>query len=98
MSNEEYQRLLRARGRACASACPASGRGRRDIERLRRATSTTTSSPRAFRDLGGHDLADLLDAFARADAVTDRPTVVFAYTIKAWRLPTEGHPATTRRC
>ena len=23
----------------------------------------------------------------------DRPTVVFAYTIKGWRLPTEGHPA-----
>ena len=23
----------------------------------------------------------------------DRPSVVFAYTIKGWRLPTEGHPA-----
>ena len=28
-----------------------------------------------------------------ADAVTDRPSVIFAYTIKAWRLATEGHPA-----
>ena len=28
-----------------------------------------------------------------ADSVRDRPSVVFAYTIKGWRLPTEGHPA-----
>ena len=25
--------------------------------------------------------------------MTDRPSVIFAYTIKAWRLPTQGHPA-----
>ena len=48
---------------------------------------------RAIRDLGGHDLGDLREAFARADAVTDRPSVIFAYTIKAWRLATQGHPA-----
>ncbi len=47
----------------------------------------------AFRDLGGHDLAALIDGFQAADAVRDRPSVVFAYTIKGWRLPTEGHPA-----
>ena len=40
-----------------------------------------------------NDLARLLEAFAAADAVTDRPTVIFAYTIKAWRLATQGHPA-----
>jgi pyruvate dehydrogenase E1 component len=48
---------------------------------------------RAIRDLAGHDLGDLLDAFAQADAVSDRPSVMFAYTIKAWRLATQGHPA-----
>src|SRR6185312_16896136 len=47
----------------------------------------------AFRDLGGHDLEALIAAFRAADAVRDRPTVVFAFTIKGWRLPTEGHPA-----
>src|ERR671921_341259 len=47
----------------------------------------------AFRDLGGHDLEALITAFRAADAVRDRPSVVFAYTIKGWRLPTEGHPA-----
>ena len=49
-------------------------------------------SLRTLRNLGGHDLGDLLDAFAAADGVVDRPSVIFAYTIKAWRLPTEGHP------
>ncbi|MFZ0159074.1 MAG: pyruvate dehydrogenase, partial [Kineosporiaceae bacterium] len=43
-------------------------------------------------DLGGHDLAELLAAFAACDAVTDRPSVVFAYTVKGWGLPIAGHP------
>jgi pyruvate dehydrogenase E1 component len=41
-------------------------------------------------DLGGHDLGALLEAYRQADAVTDRPTVVFAYTVKGYRLPTAG--------
>jgi pyruvate dehydrogenase E1 component len=45
-----------------------------------------------IRDLGGHDIPQLLDAFAACDAVTDRPSVVFAYTVKGWGLPTAGHP------
>src|SRR5262249_22560993 len=47
----------------------------------------------AIRDLGGHDLADLRDAYREADEAHDQPCVIFAYTIKAWRLPTQGHPA-----
>lgn len=43
-------------------------------------------------DLGGHDMASLLEAFAEADAVTDRPTVLFAYTVKGWGLPLAGNP------
>ena len=43
-------------------------------------------------DLGGHDLPSLLDAYAECDAQTDRPSVVFAYTIKGWGLPTAGNP------
>lgn len=45
-----------------------------------------------LRDLGGHDPATLLDALLECDRVTDRPSVVFAYTIKGWRLPIEGNP------
>ena len=48
---------------------------------------------RAIRDLGGHDLVDLLDAFRAGRCRHDRPSVVFAYTIKARGLATEGHPA-----
>jgi pyruvate dehydrogenase E1 component len=43
-------------------------------------------------DLGGHDLASLLDAYASADASPNQPTVVFAYTIKGWGLPFAGDP------
>ncbi|WP_262281511.1 pyruvate dehydrogenase [Micromonospora sp. MA102] len=43
-------------------------------------------------DLGGHDLQAMLDAYAQCDAVTDRPSVVFAYTVKGWGLPIAGNP------
>ena len=44
----------------------------------------------AIRNLGGHDLASLREAF---DAIDDtRPTVIFAYTVKGYGLATEGHP------
>jgi pyruvate dehydrogenase E1 component len=82
MPNEEYQRLLRA-----------------DAGELRQRLEVDTGDLDdgelllTFRDLGGHDLGALLDGYRQADAVQDRPSVVFAYTIKGWRLPTEGHPA-----
>ncbi len=43
-------------------------------------------------DLGGHDLGLLVDTFGRCDAETNRPSVVFAYTIKGWGLPMAGDP------
>jgi pyruvate dehydrogenase E1 component len=43
-------------------------------------------------DLGGHDLSALLEAYRQCDAVTDRPSVVFAYTVKGWGLPIAGNP------
>jgi pyruvate dehydrogenase E1 component len=92
MSNEEYQRLLRSAAPELRERLPGTGRVRRDIERVT-ADLDDRELAAAVRDLGGHDLGFLLDAFARADSVTDRPSIIFAYTIKAWRLPTEGHPA-----
>ena len=82
MPNEEYQRLLRA------DATELRERLEVDVGDLDDAALLAT-----FRDLGGHDLATLLDGYRQADAVRDRPSVVFAYTIKGWSLPTEGHPA-----
>jgi pyruvate dehydrogenase E1 component len=92
MPNEEFQRLLRADADELRERLPGGGRGRRELSRLV-GELDDGELLRAVRDLGGHDLADLRDAFRGADAVTDRPSVVFAYTIKAWRLATQGHPA-----
>ncbi|UGS37339.1 transketolase-like TK C-terminal-containing protein [Capillimicrobium parvum] len=92
MTNEEYQRLLRATDEDLRERLPGEGRGRKDVGRVI-ADLDDAHLRAAVRDLAGHDLADLLDAFRSADEVTDRPSVIFAYTIKAWSLPTEGHPA-----
>lgn len=92
MGNEEYQRLLRSPAPELRERLPGSGRGRRELEKLV-GELEDGELVAAVRDLGGHDLQLLLDAYAEADAVTDRPSVIFAYTIKAWRLPTQGHPA-----
>jgi pyruvate dehydrogenase E1 component len=91
MPNEEYQRLLRADADALRERLPTSGRGRKELTRLV-ADLDDDELLAAIRDMGGHDLSDLRDAFRAADAERDRPAVVFAYTIKAWRLPTQGHP------
>jgi len=45
-----------------------------------------------IQDLGGHDLADILDALAAARAEQSRPTILFAYTIKGFGLPIAGRP------
>jgi len=91
MPNEEYQRLLRSPVSELRERLPGRGGDRAGLQRLL-GDLDDGELVRAIRDLGGHDLVDLLDAFTRADAVADRPAVVFAYTIKAWGLPTEGHP------
>jgi pyruvate dehydrogenase E1 component len=92
MPNEEYQRLLRSSPSEIRERLPGSGRGARDVTRLIGELDDDELT-RAVRDLAGHDLGDLLAAFAQTDAVSDRPSVIFAYTIKAWRLATQGHPA-----
>jgi pyruvate dehydrogenase E1 component len=92
MPNEEYQWLLRSSAEELRSRLPGSGRGAGELTKLI-SELEDDELLRAVRDLGGHDIADLLTAFEQADAVTDRPSVIFAYTIKAWRLATQGHPA-----
>ncbi len=91
MRNAEFQRLLRADAAELRERLPGQGTGARDLARLV-ADLDDAELLRAIRDLAGHDLSDLLGAFAEADRATDRPSVIFAYTIKAWRLATEGHP------
>jgi pyruvate dehydrogenase E1 component len=82
MGNEEYQSLLRA---------PAASLRERLAVKKVLDDLPDEEVARALRDLGGHDLGALRAAYgAVAD---DRPTVLFAYTIKGWGLPIEGHPA-----
>jgi pyruvate dehydrogenase E1 component len=42
-------------------------------------------------NLGGHDMSQILQAFAAAAKVQDRPVAIMAYTIKGWGLPIAGH-------
>lgn len=88
MPNEEYQRLLRcdsveAHRRLRQGAGPALAAVLDGVDPAETAA--------LLRDLGGHDIGQLLDAYAQIDPA--RPTVIFAYTVKGHGLPTEGHPA-----
>jgi pyruvate dehydrogenase E1 component len=86
MPNEEYQRLLRAEPAEFRERLP--GRSR---ELVTLAGELRDDELRAaFRDLGGHDVGKLIEAYREVQH--DRPTVIFAYTIKGWSLPIEGHP------
>jgi pyruvate dehydrogenase E1 component len=86
MPNEEYQRLLRAEPADLRERLPGSdGRLTGLLAEL-----SDDELRAAFRDLGGHDLGRLIDAYRAVEQ--DRPTVIFAYTIKGWALPIEGHP------
>jgi pyruvate dehydrogenase E1 component len=86
MPNEEYQRLLRAAPEELRERLP--GRGRKLAKLIGELEDGELRA--AFRDLGGHDLGKLIEAYRAVEH--DRPTVIFAYTIKGWSLPIEGHP------
>jgi pyruvate dehydrogenase E1 component len=85
MSNPEYQRLLRCSPAQLRERLPDSPELARLVGTLDDATLHA-----AIRNLGGHDLRAVGDAFAQIDDT--RPTVVFAYTIKGFGLAVEGHP------
>jgi pyruvate dehydrogenase E1 component len=89
MPNEQYQSLFglepaAVRERFLDGAPPAVGQFCADLPDEDLAGLVT--------DLAGHDIGSLLDAFAACDAEKDRPSVLFAYTIKGWGLPIAGNP------
>ena len=89
MSNEQYQSLF--------GLAPAEVR-QRFLENAPEAVHQFFSGmddhqmADLVKDLGGHDLESLADAFVACDKEGDRPSVVFAYTIKGWGLPMAGNP------
>ncbi|MEU5610889.1 transketolase-like TK C-terminal-containing protein [Streptomyces sparsogenes] len=89
MGNPEYQRLLRCSADELRERLPGTGSTAGPIADLI-APLDDASLLAALRNLGGHDIGALLDAFAGVDDT--RPTVIFAYTVKGYGLPTEGHP------
>jgi pyruvate dehydrogenase E1 component len=94
MSNEEYQALIRQRDsaelrRRLADVPDAADA--RDIQ-LSVADIPDEELARVVSNLAGHDLPRLIEVLAEADAVTDAPVVVFAYTIKGFGLPLAGDP------
>jgi pyruvate dehydrogenase E1 component len=86
MPNPEYQRLLRCTAEQLRQRLPG---GEPAISRLIADLDDATLL-RAVRDLGGHDLDALDHAYSEVD--DSRPTVIFAYTVKGYGLPTQGHP------
>ena len=92
MSNEEYQALIRLDD-AAALRQRLAGDGA-DAEAIRASVEEVPDADlRALvANLGGHDLPKLIEVLDRADAVTDAPVVIFAYTVKGWGLPFAGDP------
>ncbi|MEH0421476.1 transketolase-like TK C-terminal-containing protein [Streptomyces sp. B21-083] len=89
MENPEYQRLLRCTPAQLRERLPGAGASAQPIAQLIAALDDDTLHS-AVRNLGGHDLGALLNAYDDIDDT--RPTVIFAYTVKGHGLPTEGHP------
>ncbi|MGE2735656.1 transketolase-like TK C-terminal-containing protein [Mycolicibacterium vaccae] len=89
MPNPEYQRLLRCSAGEVRERLPGHGESASEIADLI-ARLDDHHLLRAIRNLGGHDMAALREAYAQIDDT--RPTVILAYTIKGWGLPIEGHP------
>ena len=86
MPNPEYQRLLRCTPAQLRERLPG---GSAPVAALVAGLDDQTLAS-AIRNLGGHDLAALDQAYASID--DSRPTVIFAYTVKGYGLPTQGHP------
>jgi len=86
MPNPEYQRLLRCHPDELRRRLPG---GDESLARLV-AGLDDTELARAIRNLGGHDLSSLDEAYAAID--DSRPTIILAYTIKGYGLAIEGHP------
>ncbi|MCS6774647.1 MAG: hypothetical protein NZ693_11120 [Thermoflexales bacterium] len=90
MTNEEYQHLIRCDGATVRAALAQRPNGSDILTCI--ADVPDAALPGLLANLGGHDLALLIDRLCEAERTTDRPTVIFAYTIKGYGLPIYGDP------
>jgi len=86
MPNPEYQRLLRCDAAELRRRLPG---GDESVAGLIAGLDDAALAA-ALRNLGGHDLSALDEAYRAIK--DDRPTLILAYTIKGYGLPIEGHP------
>jgi len=93
MPYTEYQSLLRLGPAPVRKALVTTAEGEADgtVEALL-ADVTDDTLATLIEDVGGHDLAAILDALAEAESEQERPTAILAYTIKGWGLPLAGDP------
>ncbi|TFI41702.1 pyruvate dehydrogenase [Rhodococcus sp. 1R11] len=89
MPNPEYQRLLRCSATELRDRLPGNGSDAATISALIGDLDDLILTE-SIRNLGGHDLDALREAYAQIDDT--RPTVIIAYTVKGFGLPTQGHP------
>ena len=89
MPNPEYQRLLRCSASELRDRLPGNGSDAATISALIGDLDDLILTE-SIRNLGGHDLDALREAYAQIDDT--RPTVIIAYTVKGFGLPTQGHP------
>lgn len=89
MSNEEYQSLFGHSGAELRERFLA---GAPEGLRTFLAAWDDTQIAPLVQNLGGHDLPALIESYRKCDDVIDRPSVVFAYTVKGWGLPIAGDP------
>ncbi|MBY3989361.1 pyruvate dehydrogenase [Rhodococcus fascians] len=89
MPNPEYQRLLRCSASELRDRLPGNGSDAAAIAGLIGDLDDVILTE-SIRNLGGHDLDALREAYAQIDDT--RPTVIIAYTVKGFGLPTQGHP------
>jgi pyruvate dehydrogenase E1 component len=90
-TNAEYQSLLNADGAEIRRAMLEWGPGVGADIGLLLADVDDATLKELLMNLGGHDIAQILQAFATAAKVQDRPVALLAYTIKGWGLPIAGH-------
>ena len=93
MPSRDYQRLLRLSAGAVRKTLVTTPDGALDAE-LDRALADVADDalPALVADVGGHDLASILDALDEAERERGRPAVILADTIKGWGLPSAADP------
>jgi len=93
MPSAEYQALLRlpASGARKRLAQTPDGGTERAVEGLLAGLADAEIQSLAG-DVGGHDLAAILEAFEEAGRHRDRPTVILADTVKGWGSPLAADP------